>query len=78
MLFLKQQQFGFIVQFQTKPKHIIENLCSFIVRKMFMLNSYLAFKLQPKISTFYAAVKYTGSISLEGRGPLAKGAHKTA
>lgn len=75
MLFLKQQQFGFIVQFQTKPNHIIENSCSFIVRKMFMLNLYLAFKLQPEISTFYAAVKYR---SLGGHGPLSKGAHKAA
>jgi len=74
MLFLKQQQFGFIVQFQTKPNHITENLCSFIVRKMFMLISFLVVKVQPNVSTF-RAVKYR---SLEGHAPLSKGACKAA
>lgn len=40
-----------------------------------MLNLYLAFKLQPKISTFYAAVKYK---SLEGHGSLFKRTQKAA
>lgn len=65
MLFLKQQQFCFIVQFQIKTNNIIESSCSFIAKMVSMLILYLAFKIHPRVSGSCAAVKYR---TLDGRG----------